>query len=153
MLLSGSVESGLQALSDSLRPLLSHFSLKLALLPSAVRSSHDQFGLALMFGRPTPFSQLVAQFDAKLNQLSSNDGHNIHLLTVLAKQASPADIDIISACISFRIIMVCPTYTCLMVIGWMEKEVFAASPNSSLSCSERSANSVILAETDGIESR
>lgn len=69
-----------------------------------------------MFGRPPPFSQLVAQFDAKLNQLSTNDGQIIHVLTVLAKQASPADIYIITACVSFKIIMVRQPIPCFDAI-------------------------------------
>jgi hypothetical protein len=58
-----------------------------------------------MFGRPAAFSSLVTQFDAKIAQLTWNDGQTIHALTALAKQATPADIDVVTACVVFRILM------------------------------------------------
>jgi hypothetical protein len=59
-----------------------------------------------MFGRATTFSNAVAQFDARLDQLSRNDAIAIQTLTMMAKQASISDASIFTACIIFRIITV-----------------------------------------------
>lgn len=59
-----------------------------------------------MFGRVPTFSNEVAQFDAKLDQLSWNDAVAIGHLTLMAKTATVTDVDIIVACVLFRIITV-----------------------------------------------
>lgn len=59
-----------------------------------------------MFGSAPTFSELVQEFDARLDQLSWNDGNSISYLTNRARAAPPSDVDILTTCILFRIITV-----------------------------------------------
>jgi hypothetical protein len=81
-----------------------------------------------MFGRAPAFSPLVAQFDAKLNTLTWNDGATIQELTGMARHAPVTDIEIITACVVFRILMVRPIY-CAFVAEYdhiMRNQFFCA---------------------------